>query len=236
MFEWIGFDADDTLWRNEEYYLEVREKLSLILEKYDLGNVDSQQMDELEVENIQYYGYGVMSFVLSLIEQVIQVTNERIHPADILALLNSAKEMLSANVELYDGVHNILKEISTRYSLLLITKGDLFHQQRKIKASGLEDYFQAIEVVSEKDSQTYLDIFDHHQISVKKFLMIGNSLRSDILPILDLGGWAIHLARHVTWSHEDDPGLGVIPSQRYLEVESIDQILNALDQLERKLA
>ena len=234
MFDWIGFDADDTLWKNEEYYLEGRRRFSQILEKYNISGVDLDLVDDLEVENIQYYGYGVMSFVLSLIELAIQKTDQRIHPSDIQALLDLAKEMLSVDVELYDGVQPLLERLSTSYSLLLITKGDLFHQQRKLRESGLEALFQAVEVVSEKTPQVYQDIFDRHRIEPGHFLMIGNSLRSDILPVLDRGGWAIHLVRHLTWSHEDAPNSEDFPVERLIEVEGIDQVFNALNQLKNR--
>ena len=229
MFDWIAFDADDTLWKNEEYYLQGRDLFFQIMEKYDLDDFDLEMVDDLEVNNIQYYGYGVMSFVLSLIELGIQLTQERIHPSDIHKLLDLGKEMLSIETELLLGVQPLLETLSQKYKLLLITKGDLFHQQRKLTGSGLERYFQTVEVVSEKTSAVYQGILDRYQINPEKFLMIGNSLRSDIIPVLNLGARAIHLAGHMTWSHEDNP-IKDFPRAHFIEVERIEQVLSAIDQ------
>jgi putative hydrolase of the HAD superfamily len=230
MFDWIAFDADDTLWENEEIYLQGREKFLQILAAYDLGETDLEQIDAFEVENLKYYGYGVMSFVLSMIEMAIHLTGESIHPKDIQKLLDLAKEMLSAEVEVFEGVPLLLEHLSEKYHLMLITKGDLFHQQRKYRSSGLTDYFRAVEVVSEKTPDVYRQIIDRYRIDPDRFLMIGNSLRSDIIPVLRLGGWAIFLSGHLSWSHEDNP-LDDFPQDRFLEVKSINQVLSSLERL-----
>lgn len=227
MIDWIAFDADDTLWKNEEYYLEGRDRFLEILQKYGLGNADIEDFDRFEVENIQYFGYGVMSFVLSMIEISIEMTEQKIDPSDIQHLIRLAKEMLSQEVEVFDGVSLLLERLSPKIPLMLITKGDLLHQQRKFAASGLAQYFRAIEVVSDKSSGVYEGILNRYNIEPKRFLMIGNSLRSDILPVLELGSWAIHLADHPTWSHEDDPLAETFPDRR-LEVEGIPQVLECL--------
>jgi putative hydrolase of the HAD superfamily len=224
MIDWIAFDADDTLWKNEEYYLEGRDRFLEILQKYGLGTAD---IDNFEVENIQYFGYGVMSFVLSMIEIGIEITEEKIHPSDIQKLIRLAKEMLSHEIEVFEGVSDLLENLSAEYPLMLITKGDLLHQQRKFAASGLAHYFRAIEVVSDKSSGVYEGILNRYNIEPERFLMIGNSLRSDILPILELGGWAMQLADHPTWSHEDDP-TNHLDQERYLEVKGISQVLDEL--------
>ena len=231
MFDWIAFDADDTLWKNEEEYLHGRQVFLQILADYDINQDALDKVDEFEVENIQYYGYGVMSFALSMIEMAIELTGERIHPGDIRKLLNLAKAMLTAEVEVFDGVRQLLKEISKEYPLMLITKGDLFHQQRKLEASGLAEFFQAVEVVSDKTPEIYREILKRHQISPHRFIMVGNSLRSDVIPVLELGAWAIYLSDHLTWSHEDDP-LAEISQDRYREVKEISQVLSAVESLE----
>ncbi len=231
MFDWIAFDADDTLWKNEEEYLHGRQVFLQIMEAYDIDQDALDKVDEFEVENIQYYGYGVMSFALSMIEMAIELTGERIHPGDIRKLLNLAKAMLTAEVEVFDGVRQLLKEISKEYPLMLITKGDLFHQQRKLEASGLAEFFQAVEVVSDKTPEIYREILERHQISPHRFIMVGNSLRSDVIPVLNLGAWAIYLSDHLTWSHEDDP-LAEISQDRYREVKEISQVLSAVESLE----
>ena len=227
MIDWIAFDADDTLWRNEEHYLEGRSQFFRILEKYGLHPEEMERFDDFEVENIPYFGYGAMSFVLSMIELAIEITEEQIHPSDIQQIIQLGKKMLTHDVVLFQGVEELLETLSSNYPLMLITKGDLFHQQRKFKASGLSGYFTALEVVSEKDPEVYGEILQRHGIQPDRFLMIGNSLRSDILPVLELGGWALHLADHPTWSHEDDPLAESIP-ERYLEVEGIPRVNECL--------
>jgi putative hydrolase of the HAD superfamily len=231
MFDWIAFDADDTLWKNEEEYLHGRQVFLQILADYDIDQDALDRVDEFEVENIQYYGYGVMSFTLSMIEMAIELTGESIHPGDIRKLLNLAKAMLTAEVEVFDGVRQLLEEISKEYPLMLITKGDLFHQQRKLEASGLADFFQAVEVVSDKTQEVYREILKRHQINPHRFIMVGNSLRSDVIPVLNLGAWAIYLSDHLTWSHEDDP-LAEISQDRFREVKEISRVLSAVGTLE----
>jgi putative hydrolase of the HAD superfamily len=231
MFDWIAFDADDTLWKNEEAYLHGRQVFLQILDDYNINQDALDRVDEFEVENIQYYGYGVMSFALSMIELAIELTGERIHPRDIRKLLNLAKAMLTAEVEVFDGVRQLLEEITKEYPLMLITKGDLFHQQRKLEESGLAVFFQAVEVVSDKTPEVYREILERHQIDPRRFIMVGNSLRSDVIPVLKLGAWAIYLSDHLTWSHEDDP-LAEISQDRYQEVKEISQVLSAVEALE----
>ncbi|MEE8356961.1 MAG: HAD family hydrolase [Anaerolineales bacterium] len=227
MFDWIAFDADDTLWKNEEIYLQGKDVFLDILSGYDIDENELETDDEYVVENIQYYGYGAMSFVLSMIEKAIELIGESIHPKDIQRLIDFGKHMLTAEVEVFDGVPLLLQNLSKDYPLLLITKGDLFHQQRKLEASGLAGYFRLVEVVSEKSPEVYSEILERHQIDPGRFVMIGNSLRSDIIPVLKLGAWAIYLSDHLTWSHEDDP-LDVITQDSYLEVKEISGVLQAI--------
>jgi len=227
MLDWIAFDADDTLWKNEEIYLQGKDVFLDILSGYDIDQNELETDDEYVVENIQYYGYGAMSFVLSMIEKAIELIGESIHPKDIQRLIDFGKHMLTAEVEVFDGVPLLLQNLSKDYPLLLITKGDLFHQQRKLEASGLAEYFRLVEVVSEKSPEVYSEILERHQIDPGRFVMIGNSLRSDIIPVLKLGAWAIYLSDHLTWSHEDNP-LDVIAQDNYLEVKEISGVLQAI--------
>lgn len=229
MIDWIAFDADDTLWRNEEYYLEGREKFLEILKKYGVGENEIDDFENFEVENIQYFGYGVMSFVLSMIEIGIEITEGKIQQTDIKAMIQLAKEMLSKEVEVYPDVHPLLDQLSSTYPLMLITKGDLLHQQRKFASSGLAGYFRAIEVVSDKSPGVYDGILNRYNIDPGRFLMIGNSLKSDIIPVLEVGGWGVHLVDHPSWSHEDDP-LHDKERERYLEVSGISEVLNSLSE------
>ena len=181
MIDWIAFDADDTLWRNEEHYLEGRAQFFRILEKYGLHPDEMERFDDFEVENIPYFGYGAMSFVLSMIELAIEITEEQIRPGDIQQIIQLGKKMLTHEVVLFQGVQELLEILSSNYPLMLITKGDLFHQQRKFNDSGLKGYFKALEVVSEKNPVVYEEILQRYGIQPERFLMIGNSLRSDIL-------------------------------------------------------
>jgi len=227
MIDWIAFDADDTLWKNEEHYVNGRDRFLEILKKYGLNAGDIENFDQFEVENIQYFGYGVMSFVLSMIEIGIELTDGKIEAADIQQLIVLAKEMLSHEIEVFEGVNLLLEELAATYPLMVITKGDLLHQQRKFAASGLAHNFRAVEVVSDKSPGVYEGILNRYNIAPDRFLMIGNSLRSDILPILDLGGWAMHLSSHTTWSFEDDPS-DQMDQERYLKVEGISHVMDKL--------
>jgi len=227
MIDWIAFDADDTLWKNEEHYINGRDRFLEILTKYDLESGDIENFDQFEVENIQYFGYGVMSFVLSMIEIGIKLTDGKIEAVDIQQLILLAKEMLSHEMEVFEGVNLLLERLSTNFPLMLITKGDLLHQQRKFAASGLAHYFRAVEVVSDKSAGVYEGILNRYNITPESFIMVGNSLRSDILPVLELGSWAVHLSNHTTWSFEKDPS-SQLDQERYLKVDGISQVYDKL--------
>jgi putative hydrolase of the HAD superfamily len=231
MFKWIGFDADDTLWHNEATYQKARDRFEELLRSYPLQTDPHRVMDNIEIHNLRYYGYGAMSFVLSLIETAIQVTDEKISAADIQALLDLGKKMLSDQVTLMANVHDILDALSRTYPLMLITKGDLQHQLRKLDGSGLRDHFQVIEVVSEKNQAVYREIMERHSVDPQFFLMIGNSLRSDVLPVLKLGGRAVHLENDLSWAHEETE----IPWEyagKYLSVERLSEVLNAIEKFQ----
>jgi len=228
MMDWIAFDADDTLWRNEETYQKFTDVFLEILSGYGIDIDDPEEVIQLVVKNIKYYGYGVMMFVLSLIEIAIDLTDSKILPSDIQRLLDHGKEMLSDDVVIFSGVDLLLETLSKNTRLMLITKGDLFHQQRKIKSSGLEQYFSAVEVVSEKSTEIYREILERYQIKPDQFIMIGNSLRSDISPVLEVGGWAIHLSGHTTWSYENDP-LDNENQDRLLTAAGISQVKDAIE-------
>lgn len=230
MFDWIAFDADDTLWHNEAIYQNSRKRFKEILSSYPLKADPDQAMDEIEIHNLRYYGYGAMSFVLSLIETAIKVTGEKISAADIQALLEIGKDMLSDQVTLVEDVQHVLQTLSKDYPLMLITKGDLQHQLRKLEGSGLGEYFRVIEVVSQKRDNVYREILERHGADPEKFLMIGNSLRSDILPVLKLGGTAVHLENDLTWAHEETD----IPLEyagKYLSVQRLCDVLTAIETL-----
>ncbi len=202
MFDLIGLDADDTLWQNEDLYHEARARFREIMAPYEVnGDVDALA-DHLEVANIDYYGYGVMSFVLSLIEAGLELTDDGLRGEDVRALMDLGKMMLTAEVLLYQVTEEVVSQLAESYNLIVITKGDLLHQRNKVLRSGLGDYFGHVEVLSHKRPEDYADVLRRHGVRPERFLMVGNSMRSDILPVVELGGWAIYVPSANTWAHE----------------------------------
>ena len=200
--EVIAFDADDTLWVNETYFREAEQRFAKLLSVYETENKIDQELFKTEMKNLQVYGYGVKGFVLSMIETALELSNFKIAPAIIEEILSIGKEMLEKPIELLDGVEETLKTLAPKYKLILATKGDLLDQERKLEKSKLIDYFHHIEVLSEKKPENYKKLLAHLEIPPSKFLMIGNSLKSDILPLLEIGSSAIHIPFHTTWAHE----------------------------------
>jgi putative hydrolase of the HAD superfamily len=203
MYKVIGFDADDTLWDNEIIYQRMKVRFGELLSKHGDAAEIRERLDLIEVANIEYYGFGIKSFALSMIETAIELTHGAISLDDMQALIIGVKEMIVTDVELVDHVQDVLDELSHNYTLMLITKGDLLEQERKIKCSGLANYFQYIEIVGKKTEGSYLQIFEKYGIKPDQFLMVGNSLRSDILPVLRIGGSAIYIPNEHTWFHEN---------------------------------
>ena len=222
-FELVAFDADDTLWHNESVYLMGRERAAEIVARYGQADAFEEHVDEVEVGNLRYYGYGVMSFILSAIEAAIDVTEGEIAAGDIEELIALSKEMLTHKVQLFDGVEETLSQLSQTHALLLITKGDLRHQQAKVGESGLARYFHAVEIVSDKSPSTYDKILSRYRVEPERFLMVGNSLRSDIAPVLELGGWAVHVPNEMTWHHEMAVS-SVEKEERYFEVDHVADV------------
>jgi putative hydrolase of the HAD superfamily len=219
-FDLIAFDADDTLWVNEPLYRMGRERFSHLMQKYGpLEDLDALA-DELEIDNLKYYGYGAVSFVISLIESAIKWTEGRVSAADIQGLIDLSKEMIEADLPLLDGVESTVAALAADFPLMLITKGDLLHQQMKVDRSGLAPYFRYVEVVSEKSPPTYAAILERLGVEPARFLMVGNSMRSDILPVLDIGAWAAYVPNDMTWAHEVvEPQKP--PQERYFEIQSL---------------
>jgi putative hydrolase of the HAD superfamily len=204
-FDLIGFDADDTLWHNERLYHMARARFRAILASAGADLQDEEMDDrvnETELRNLDYYGYGVSSFVLSLIETAIELTGGRISGAEVREMLQLSKEMLIADVELFDHARETVAALGATYPLMLITKGDLLHQRAKVERSGLGNYFRFVEIVSHKTEDVYAAILARHGVAPSRFLMVGNSVRSDVLPVLRIGGWAIHVPAALSWSHE----------------------------------
>lgn len=202
----VGFDGDDTLWRSEDYYHAAQADFERILQPYvDLH--DARTHDRLyavEMRNLALFGYGVKSMTLSMVEAAVEITDARISAADLHRIVALGKELLRHPVDLLPGIREAVEAIAAEHEIVLITKGDLFHQENKVKQSGLADLFHRIEIVSEKDASTYARVLGEFKLPASRFAMIGNSLRSDIAPVLELGGWGVYMPYHVTWAHETE--------------------------------
>ncbi|WP_179335117.1 HAD family hydrolase [Winogradskyella costae] len=198
----IGFDADDTLWVNETYFRQAEEEVGRLLSHYETPNKIDQELFRMEIENLPTYGYGVKGFILSMIELAVELSNGAVSNAIISKILVIGKEMINKPIELLDGVEEVLKILSKDYKLIVATKGDLLDQERKLEKSGLLKYFHHIEVLSEKHETNYIQLLKRLDIEPESFLMVGNSLKSDILPLVKIGSKAIHVPFHTTWQHE----------------------------------
>lgn len=198
----IGFDADDTLWVNETYFREAEEAVGQLLSHYETPNKVDQELFKMEMKNLPTYGYGVKGFVLSMIELAIELSAGSVSNEIIGKILDIGKDMINKPIELLDDVEDVLKTLSRDYRLILATKGDLLDQERKLEKSGLLQYFHHIEVLSEKQEPNYQKLLKHLDIKPSEFLMVGNSLKSDILPLINIGAEAIHVPFHTTWEHE----------------------------------
>ncbi len=198
----IAFDADDTLWVNEPYFQEVEHRFCGLLEDYMPAHAISQELYRIEMKNLPLYGYGIKAFILSMIETILSVTNHTAHPELLRKAIEYGQEMLNKPIELLEGVEETLQALKGKYRLVVATKGDLLDQERKLKKSGLEHYFHHIEIMSDKKESDYLKLLRHLDCQPAHFLMIGNSLKSDVLPVLAIGGHAAHVPFHTTWVHE----------------------------------
>jgi putative hydrolase of the HAD superfamily len=235
MIELVGFDGDDTLWHSEGYYQAANAEFERVLGRY-LDLADARVHERLlatERENLHLFGYGAKGMTLSMLETAISLTEERISAADLHRLLQLGKEILRHPVELLDGIREAVAEVAREARVVLITKGDLFHQEAKVAASGLGELFHRIEIVSEKDEDAYRRVLEEFSVDALRFMMVGNSLRSDIEPVLALGGWGLHMPYHVTWAHETSHG--VDPGHpRLLRVDTPAQIPGALRALQAR--
>jgi putative hydrolase of the HAD superfamily len=219
----IGFDGDDTLWHNESIFSVTQERFRDLLRGY----VDDQALEErllaTEMANLRIFGYGVKGFTLSMIETAIEVSNGLVSASEIQTIIGYGKEMLSHPVELLERVPETIDRLSSRYRLMLITKGDLFDQESKIARSGLAEHFWKIEIVSEKDERTYRRILELHDISPAEFVMVGNSIKSDVLPVVATGCSAVLIPYHTTWVHER-VDVDIAGDARIVTVERFDQL------------
>jgi len=234
-FDLIAFDGDDTLWHNERSYRDARERFRRLLAAAGVDLTEDEVetcVNRTELANLEHFGYGVSSFALSLIETAIEVTGGRIAGRDLVDLIALAREMVSEEIEVFAGARETLVALAERYPLMLVTKGDLLHQTSKLERSGLRPSFNFVEVVSHKTPAVYAAILDRHGIDPRRFLMVGNSLRSDVLPVLQVGGWAVHVPAALSWSHEDaDPPHDA--GHRYRELPALAEIPRLVETIEQ---
>ena len=219
----IAFDADDTLWVNEPYFRQTEEAFCNLLGEYATLHELERELLKIEIENLGLYGYGIKGFVLSMVETALRLSNNTISAKTIEQILDLGKQMLNQPIELLDGVEEVLETLKGKYRLVVATKGDLLDQERKLRKSNLTGYFHHVEVMSEKDDANYLKLIKHLDIQPNELLMVGNSLKSDIVPVLNVGGHAIHVPYHITWAHEQIEES--IDNERFKSVEGIRDVL-----------
>jgi putative hydrolase of the HAD superfamily len=198
----IAFDADDTLWVNEPYFRDTENKFCSLLEDYLPHHTILQELFKTEMDNLSLYGYGIKGFMLCMIETALRITNNKLDSSILNHIIELGKEMLEKPIELLDGVEEVLQQLQGKYKLVVATKGDLLDQERKLKKSGIEHYFHHIEIMSDKQEADFTKLIKHLDIKPEEFLMLGNSLKSDVMPVLAIGGHGVHVPYHITWEHE----------------------------------
>lgn len=225
----IAFDADDTLWVNEPFFREAEEKFASLLEDFMPQHAIMKELYRTEIDNLRLYGYGIKGFMLSMIETALRISDHKVPITLIDKVIRIGQEMLEKPVELLPGVEDVLKALNGDYRMVLATKGDLVDQERKLRKSGLEKHFHHIEIMSEKRVEDYEKLVKHLDVHPSEFLMLGNSLKSDILPVLELGGHGIHIPFHTTWIHEQVDH--VVEHERFFEVGNIAQAADLIRKL-----
>ena len=219
----IGFDADDTLWMNEEHYRETEDSFVAMMEPWLTERETRKHLFAVEMENLGLYGYGAKGFTLSMISAAISISNGQADSALIGEIIDLGKTLIDAPMELLPGVSDVLETLHGDYRMIVATKGDLLDQERKLKKSNLEDYFHHVEIMSDKNPASYRKLVRHLDIKPEEFLMIGNSLKSDVVPVLDIGADAIHIPAQATWAHEHVADTSKI--QPYLTLDNFDDLI-----------
>ena len=228
--ETVGFDADDTLWHNERAFRLTHERFAELLADHAEGGDLMAELDAAERRNLARYGFGVKAFVLSMIETAIDVTGDRVPASVIRQLIEAGHEMLEHPIELLPHARETVEALAGDRRLLLITKGDLLDQERKLAQSGLGDLFDGVEVVSDKTVETYAAILARHGSVVERAAMVGNSLRSDVIPMLEAGGWGVYVPHELTWSYEHAEAPEEHP--RFRHIDTLEALVPLLDGLE----
>jgi putative hydrolase of the HAD superfamily len=223
MIDLIAFDADDTLWENETLYLEARVKFEQILAPFASVEDIDQRLSDIEIANLDIYGYGIKSFALSMTEAAISLSANQITAVNLQSVIQIVHDILTAEIRLFSQVEETLAILTEDYPLMLITKGDLFEQERKVSRSGVAGYFEFVEVLGQKTAESYRDLLHRYGQAPEGFLMIGNSLRSDILPVISIGAQAIYIPYAHTWHHEHVEAESTAAVE-YHEVEHMGQV------------
>ena len=222
----IAFDADDTLWVNEPYFQEIERKFGELFEDLMPQHATARELLTTEINNLPLYGYGIKGFILSMIETAIISSGKTISIDVIEKILDYGKQLLNRSIELLDGVEEVLVSLKDKYRLVVATKGDLLDQERKLKNSGIEHHFHHIEIMSDKRENDYLKLIKHLDIKPEEYLMIGNSIKSDVLPVININGHTIHVPFHTTWAHEQVDFK--IDNPRFMEAKNIREVLKLI--------
>jgi len=233
MIRWIAFDADDTLWENEKYYHAGQVKLAELLSDYLTYDEVQSELLRTETDNMALYGYGIKAFGLSMIETAIRVSNGAVGSKEVSLILDHLRSMLEQQTEVFSGVVEVLEALKPDYQLMVITKGDILDQERKLANSRLESFFEAYEVVSDKKNDTYEKILKRLAIEPGEFLMVGNSLRSDVLPVVKIGGYGVYIPHRFTWAHEVVADTDS-QSEGYVQINSIKELPGILEKLKHQ--
>lgn len=226
----IGFDADDTLWHNERFFQLTQARFAELMADHAGADHLGERLIEAEKRNITHYGFGVKGFTLSMIETAIEVSEGRV-PASVLAeILAAGREMLSHPIELLPHVRKVIESLSDHYRIMLVTKGDLIDQERKLAQSGLGDLFDAVEIVSDKKPAVYAEVFARHGAGAEHGLMAGNSLKSDVIPMIEAGGWGVHVPHELTWAleHAEAP----VAHPRFAELPDLSGLPALIERIE----
>jgi len=222
----IAFDADDTLWVNELYFHQAEEKFYDLMKDFKCKKTLSKTLFDIEMKNLHLYGYGIKGFILSMIETIGIFYPQNISSELVGKILIMGQELMEKPIELLDDVEDILKTLQKNYRLIIATKGNLLDQQRKLKKSGLEDYFHHIEIMSDKKNNDYIKLLNRLNCEPNHFLMLGNSIKSDILPVLEIGGFAAHIPYHLTWAYESFEQ--EVKHKKLVQLKYIKDIINFL--------